>query len=1092
MSSMKQGPSGRTYWRSLDELAETPEFKTFLHREFPAGASELMEEDRRHFMKVMGASMALAGLGMTGCRRWPEEHILPYSERPEGTMPGVPDFYATIMEVEGIATGQLVTSYNGRPTKIDGNPDHSGSGGASSRYGQATILDLYDPDRSRDPRNGFGEKRLRTTWKKWDKWSGEHFEALRTNRGEGFWILSEGTSSPSIRMQQARLREQFPEATWVTWDPLADTNSLAGLESAFGGRFRPQYKIDNAKFMLSLDCDFLGMHPDMLVMACDWAAGRQPDHGSISRLIVVEPGLTATGSSADDRFGMRSADIVVLAARIAAKMTGNAALAAPFENSGVETPFLDVLVENIEAHPGESVVLPGPSQPPIVHHLAALINEASGSAGRTVSYTRLPSDVMQTASIEALASAMHDGTVDTLLMLGGNPSYNMPADLGFREALGKVAHSIHLSYEDNETSQQSEWHLNRAHALECWGDGRAWDGTYGICQPLILPLFDGRSPLEILAQVTASDTTAGFELVRQTFNTLKPEAGASLGFDPEWRATLHSGALKDSASVKEAPKVRRAGLDSMVTDAANALPGHDGVMLEFRGSYSVYDGRWANNGWLQELPDPMTRLTWDNAVIIGPSTADTLGVATGDMITITVGGVSIEAAALVQTGQAPMTASLAVGYGRRFAGRVCSGAGFDVYPLRTTDALWSRGGAAIVPTGETYPLATVQDHFAIDSVGGQGIAERLPVLFREASIETYNENPNFVKNQEHAAHGLSLWESQQFDGAQYRWGMAIDLNSCTGCGACVIACQAENNIPVVGKDQVLRGREMHWLRCDRYFRFKETSPGEYDVDQPASVAFQPVSCQQCENAPCEQVCPVAATVHSMDGLNVMVYNRCVGTRYCSNNCPYKVRRFNYFDYFRREPLRSTGFLQVQPDYYVRRQSGGDPLRRMQFNPEVTVRMRGVMEKCNFCTSRIQAAKIKAKNAWVKLPEAAKAKAKRIVIPDGSINSACAQACTNDCIVFGDLMDPEAKVSKMHANSRSYELLGELHIKPRNRYLARLNNPIEGERFPEDHEGHGHGHGDHGHDGHDGHDDHGHGHYGGHAKVELRVMGGRLA
>ena len=1064
MSSLKQGPTGRTYWRSLDELSETPEFKTFLHREFPSGASELMEEDRRHFMKVMGASMALAGLGMAGCRRWPEQHILPYAKRPEGTAPGMSDAYATIMEVDGVATGQLVTSYNGRPTKIEGNPDHPGSLGASSRYGQATVLGLYDMDRSRDLRTGSGEKRLRATWKKWDAFAAPHFDALRGTQGEGFWILSEATSSPSVIAQQSQMRTQFPKATWVTWDPLADTNSAAGLDAAFGSRFRAQYDLSRAKFILSFDSDFLGMHPDMLMLSRGWAAGRKPDHGTMSRMIAVEAGLTITGASADDRYAMPSSHMVVLAARVAAAMTGNASLAAPFADSGIDTPQVDVLVENLKANTGASAVLAGPSQPPVVHHLVAVINDAAGNGGRTVSYTRQASDAMQTGSIEDLATAMDAGDVGTLLILGGNPSFDAPADLEFAKGLSKVGTSIHLSLCENETSQTCTWHLNRAHELECWGDGRAWNGAYSVCQPLILPLFDGRSPLELLAQVTASDTTAGFDLVRRTFNTVKGEGDTTLGFDPSWRATLHTGVLKDSDATREAPKARTASLASSAAKAAEAIKARGGgIELEFRGSYSVYDGRWANNGWLQELPDPITRLTWDNAVILGPSTADSLKVTTGDMVNVTVDGTTVEAAALVQTGQAAGTATLALGYGRRFAGQVCSGAGFDFYPLRTAGNLWSRSGATISGTGVTYPLATVQDHFAIDSVGGQGTAERLPVLFREASIETYDANPHFVSDLDHAPHGLSLWQAQQFDGAEYRWGMAIDLNSCSGCGACVVACQAENNIPIVGKDQILRGREMHWLRIDRYFRFKEVTPGHYDTDHPSSVALQPVTCQQCENAPCEQVCPVAATVHTADGLNVMVYNRCVGTRYCSNNCPYKVRRFNYFDYFRREPLRSTGFLQVQPDYYVLRQSGGDPLRRMQFNPEVTVRMRGVMEKCTFCTQRIQAAKIATKNEWVKQPEAAKARAKRIVIPDGTITPACAQSCANDCIVFGDLMDPDARVTKLHANNRAYELLGELHVKPRNRYLARLNNPVGGERFPEDHSGgHGGGHdGDHG-------------------------------
>ncbi|MBM44112.1 MAG: molybdopterin oxidoreductase [Phycisphaerae bacterium] len=1063
MPPMKHEDSGRSYWRSLDELADTPEFKTFMHREFPAGASELMEDDRRSFLKIMGASIALAGVGLTGCRRWPEQMVLPYAERPEGSAPGMADAYATIMELGGVATGTLVTSYNGRPTKIEGNPDHPGSHGATTRYMQASILDLYDPDRSRTPKIAGEEKRTSATWDEWDSFSATHFDALRSSGGAGFWILSEATRSPSIEAQQAELRSQFPKATWVTWEPLQNANEAEGLTEAFGIRVRPVHDLTKARLIVSFDSDFLNVNPDVLNMSGGWAAGRRPDHGSMSRMLMVESGLSVTGSTADDRWAMPSSRIPVLVARVAANVLGNASIAEPFKDSGVETPDADLIADQLKGAAGTGAILAGPSQPPFVHRLVAMMNDALGNAGTTVSYIRENAESIRTASINDLASGMNAGGVETLLILGGNPAYDAPADLQFAQGLSKVKVSIHLADQDNETSNLCTWHLNRSHPLESWGDARAWDGTYSVQQPLILPLFEGRSSIELLAQVNARSSRAGFDLVRASFNTVNGTSAMGSSFDPAWRGTLHAGVLAGSASRTESLKVRGGGLSSGAQALAGTIKaGGKGIELCFTSDSSVYDGRFANNGWLQELPDPVTRLTWDNAVLLGPSTAKDLGVGTGDMVTISTGDASVEAAVLVQTGTATGTATLALGYGRRFAGRICSGAGFDFYPLRRSDAMWFQQGASITRSSGTYPLATVQDHFAIDSVGGKGTAARLPVLYREASIETFNHDPDFVRSGDHAAHGLSLWQAQQFDGAQYRWGMAIDLNTCSACSACVVACQAENNIPIVGKDQVLRGREMHWLRIDRYYRFEETSPGHYNSDQPLSVAYQPVTCQHCENAPCEQVCPVAATVHSSDGLNVMVYNRCVGTRYCSNNCPYKVRRFNYFDYFRREPLRETGLLQVQPDYYVKLQSGGDPLRRMQFNPEVTVRMRGVMEKCTFCTQRIEAAKIKAKNAWVKKPEAEKAAAKRIIIPDGEITPACAQACANDAIVFGDLMDPDSRVSKLHADSRAYELLGELHVKPRNRYLARLSNSIQGERFPQDHSG-GHGHSTHGHE-----------------------------
>ena len=1067
MSSMNHRDTGRTYWRSLDELSDTPEFRTFMHREFPAGASELMEEDRRSFLKVMGASLAFAGIGLTGCRRWPEQEILPYAERPEGTAPGVADEFATMMELGGFALGQVVTGYNGRPTKIEGNTQHPGSLGGTTSYGQATVLDLYDPDRSREPKQLRDANRIRQNWAAWDEFAASHFDALRASGGEGFWILSEATRSPSIEAQQVELRSQFPKATWVTYEPLANTNEADGLEAAFGTKVRPIYDLAKADLIVAFDSDLLGQHPDVISLSSGWAHGRKPDHGTMSRMLVVEPSLSATGALADNRWAMTSSAIGVLVARVAAIVLNDDAIAAPFTECGIDTPQADVIAEQMVSFKGAGAFMAGPAQPAWVHRLVATMNDALGNAGTTVNYIRESADAMRTASITELSEAMDAGTVSTLVMLGGNPVYDAPADLKFADKLAGVPTSIHLAAYDNETSSRCTWHLNRAHQLECWGDGRSVDGTYSVQQPLILPLFDSRSPLEVLAQINASDTTAGFDHVRRTFNGLTGSPGMAETFDPKWRATLHSGVLKGSAASLEAPKTRRNGLADGGVALAKSLPAAGSLEFSFVGDTSVYDGRFANNGWLQELPDPITRLTWDNAVIISPALARREGLATGDLINVQTDQGTVEAPVLVQTGQAEHALTLALGYGRAFPGRVCTGAGFDFYPLRTSTSPWFTIGTVSRGSG-TYPLATVQDHFAVDSIGGKGTQERLPVLYREGSIETFNKNPRFVADHDHSIHSLSLWQEEQFDGAKYRWGSAVDLNLCTGCGACVVACQAENNIPVVGKDQVLRGREMHWLRIDRYFRFKETSPGVYESDQPASVALQPVTCQHCENAPCEQVCPVAATVHSTDGLNVMVYNRCIGTRYCSNNCPYKVRRFNYFDYFRRDPLRETGLLQVNPDYYVKLQSGGDPLRRMQFNPEVTVRMRGVMEKCTWCVQRIEAAKIKAKNEWVKQSEAEKAKSKRVSIPDGTIQPACVQVCPTDGITFGDLMDPDSKVSKMHADPRAYEMLGELNIHTRTRYLARLSNPIEGERFPEDHGGHGHGHG-HGHDDH--HDSH---------------------
>jgi len=1047
------GPKGRTYWRSLDEVADTPEFRTFMHREFPTGASELLDgTDRRGFLKLMGASMALAGAGLTGCRRWPKQHIAPYAARPEGTMPGNATQYASIVEVGGIATGILATTYDGRPTKLEGNPEHPGSLGALTGQQQAMILDLYDPDRSRGvlERPGQAAQAANADWASFEKWWSAHASSLGT--GKGLWFIAEPTGSPSVRRMQRAVRGAFPDAVWVTWNPIESAES-AGLDAAMGGHLRPIYDLSKADVVVSLDSDFLCSHGDALNLSRGWAAKRTPDHGHMSRVLIVEPGLSVTGCNADDRWPMRAADVSATAGHMAAAITGNSALAP----AGTAHEAVTTLVEQLQHARGRSVVIAGRGQPAAVHHLAALMNEALGNTGSTVNYVRVPQPELDTADMAAFTAAANAGTVDTAVLIGVNPVYDAPADLQFATALKAVKHSVSLSSHDDETSRACHWHLPKAHALESWGDGTAWDGTVSIQQPMILPLFGGRSTVELLAVIGGEPVTAGFEIVRRTFQELTGKAitpdGDVAPYDANWRGALHAGVLSGSTSVMETPPVRR---------SVAALPAAKvGLELNLTPSYSIGDGRFANNGWLQELPDPITKLTWDNAVLMHKSDAADAGVGDGDNVTVQVGGGTATGPVIVQPGQAKGTVSIALGWGRSFPGRVNSGTGFDAYLLRASNAMWSRSGVTVQAAGGSTKLARTQDHFAIDSVGGKGTQERLPVLFREGSLDTFNHDPKFSQHMGHSMGQLSLWQESQFEGSNYAWAMSIDLSKCIGCGDCVVACQAENNIPIVGKHQVLMGREMHWLRIDRYYRFKSDGHGDYDVANPGTIAMQPMMCQHCENAPCEQVCPVAATVHTTDGLNAMIYNRCVGTRYCSNNCPYKVRRFNFFDYFRRDPLRDTGMLQVQPDYYIRKQSGSDPLRRMQFNPDVSVRMRGVMEKCTWCTQRIESAKIKARNAWVKMPEADKAKAKRVVIPDGTITPACAQTCATDAIVFGDLMDPTSRVSQLHTDDRSYGLLDELNVKPRNKYLAMLSNPTSGERYPEDHGGHAaHAHEDH--------------------------------
>ena len=1040
MSSIKGKLAGRDYWRSLDELADTEEFREFLYREFPAGATDMVDSaDRRQFLRIMGASFALAGLSLGGCRRWPKETIVPFAHRPEGRTPGAPTSYATSMEHGGVAGGLLVTSFDGRPTKIEGNPEHPMNRGATDAWAQASVLELYDPDRSRHIMRREGLQRERATRDELHGWTRTHFDGLA---GSGLAFLAEASDSPSMLDMRTRLLKRFGGASWYEYEPINHDNENAGTEAAFGAPWRPQYRFDQAKIIVSLDADFLSTPPTMVRNTRQFADGRRirgPD-GSMSRLYVLESAFTLTGANADTRLIVRSADVAPIAAHLAARLVPEVAppagtRTATLKTLGIDRAAMDAMVHDLEHHKGEGLVVAGPRQPAEVHVLAHLINDRLGNIGKTVSYTALPDARSSTNSITALVREMTAGNVTTLVILGGDPVYNAPADLDIRGLLdSNTITTVHLSLYDNETSQHCTWHVPRAHYLESWGDARSWDGTWSVVQPLIEPLMGGRSAIELLAMITDDQVTAGYDIVRRTMS----ESARRTDFESLWRRTLHDGFLAGSAATLQARKVARgAGATAAETIWQQWTPAREGTFeLVFVADMKVSDGRYANNGWLQELPDPMTKLTWDNAVLMGVDAAEGLRLESGDMVRITHGGREIAAAVLVMPGQHPGSVTLSLGYGQSL-GAISEGAGFNFYLLRATDGMGFATGATIDPVGGSYTLAVTQQHHAIDSVAGRGTQERLPSLFREATLDEYRKNPGFANDSHHTGvhvpHRLSLWEESNLDGAQYAWAMSIDLNACTGCGACIVACQAENNIPIVGKDQVKRGREMHWLRVDRYFKGQNPAA-------PDAAVMQPVPCMMCENAPCEQVCPVAATTHDKDGLNVMIYNRCVGTRYCSNNCPYKVRKFNYFDYAKRRPVRETGLLHVQPDYYTRPQTDTNPLRQLQFNPEVTIRSRGVMEKCTYCVQRISAAKISAKNAWVKLSPEAKDRDRRVTVPDDSFTTACAQACPAQAIVFGDKNDPASGVTARFANERTYQMLEELNTKPRTRYQARIRNP----------------------------------------------------
>ncbi|MBN1344777.1 MAG: TAT-variant-translocated molybdopterin oxidoreductase [Phycisphaerae bacterium] len=1005
MPPMSGDNPNKTYWRSLDDLAETPEARALIEQEFPGGAWDRLDRaSRRQFLKVMGASLALAG--MAGCR-WPKEQIVPYAYRPEGRTPGQPQRYATAMDLDGVATGLLVTSYDGRPIKIEGNPNHPFSLGAAGPIHQASILDLYDPDRSRTVVRREAGQEIKQGWDPFDAFANELFSELRKQNGKGLAVLSEAISSPSLVEMRQRLAKTMPEAKWYEYEPVSWDNEREGTKLAFGAAYRPHYRFDKAEIILCLDADPFMTHPAALRYARDFANGRRAHSGKMNRLYAVESVFSVTGAMADHRLRLRSDHVQALAIDLEIDLTRRGAMglrsvqnarkeAAPNDARKPVSNFVNALAEDLVRTNGKSLVLAGQRQPASVHERVHQINAALKNIGRTVTYSTdgqadRPSHM---SMITALAEDIRRGAITTLVILGGNPVFDAPADVGLADALKQVKTSIHLSLYDDETSVACSWHVPRAHYLESWSDARAYDGTLTIVQPLIQPLYGGRTPVEMLSTVLDARREKAYDVVRRTLARIKPSK------DPEraWRQTLHEGLVEGTRWPTQNPRVHPPKQKTLVpsTQPGESARHNSPEEIVFTQDHSVYDGRFANNGWLQEWPDPMTKLTWDNTATLSPATAQALGVATGDKINLTLSGRSLAMPVYVMPGLADGSVAVALGYGRTRCGRVGDGVGFDAYQLRTTKTPGFAIGAKIERLAQPgkYPLASTQDQHPITPVGQESKRRRLGKLILEADLSEYKANPDLFQHAAHHPPLESLWTEHKY--GPHRWAMAIDLSACIGCGACALACQAENNVPVVGKQQVANGRVMHWIRVDRYFAG--------DTDSPR-VVHQPVTCMHCENAPCEQVCPVAATVHDHEGLNVMVYNRCVGTRYCSNNCPFKVRRFNFFNY-------RTGMTDTQ---------------KMLMNPEVTVRSRGVMEKCSFCVQRILAVKVQARND-------------RRPIRDGEIVPACAQTCPTQAIVFGDLADEKSQVAKLQKDKRAYRMLAELNIKPRTAYLARLRNP----------------------------------------------------
>ncbi len=968
--------TGPGYWRSLEELANSEQFQEYLHSEFPSQANDLTDPvGRRQFLRLMGASLALAGV--SACTKQPPEQIVPYVRAPEEIVPGRPLFFATSILLGGIATGVLVESHMGRPTKVEGNPEHPASLGATDVFAQASILGLYDPDRSQTIAQA-GDIR---SWSAFLDALRVEVEARRPVRGRGIRILTETITSPTLGRQLLDLLEEFPEAVWHQYEPAGRDHVRQGARLAFGTVVDTRFAIDKARVILSLGSDLLCSGPGSVRYARDFAARRRVRGTStaMNRLYVAESTPTNTGSKADHRLRLRPREFEAFALSLAAA-TGVPGITAPPLDPGVRA-WLGVAVKDLLANRGAGIVAVGDEQPSSVHALAHAVNQALGNDGITVIHTDPVevSPIDQTQSLRDLVADMNAGRVEVLLILGGNPVYNSPSDQRFGDGLTQVGFSAHLSLYEDETSARCTWHIPEAHVLESWGDARAFDGTVSILQPLIAPLYGGRSAHEVLGAMSKAPGRAPRALVHDYW--VKQAAGMGV-VDTEafWRRSVRDGVVAGTAfpaHAVTAGEMRVPGTQPLTTPSD--------LEVIFRADPTVHDGRFANNGWLQELPKPFTKLTWDNTIQVSPATAARHGIRNEDVVELHSFRRSVTGPVWIVPGQADNTVVVHLGYGRTRAGHVANHIGFSAYDIRTSASPWTSGDAALVATRSQYRLASTQLHHNME---GRAIV-------REATIDEYSKNPGVLRAEEPAPpRSLTLYPQHEYKG--YAWGMAVDLNACTGCNACVVACQAENNVPVVGKEQVSKGREMHWIRIDTYFK---------DPVEDPEALHQPVMCQQCENAPCELVCPVGATVHSDEGLNDMVYNRCVGTRYCSNNCPYKVRRFNFLLY----------------------QDWVTPSLKMARNPDVTVRSRGVMEKCTYCVQRINHAKIHAEEEGR-------------LVRDGDITTACEAVCPAQAIVFGNINDPDSRVSKLRAEPLTYSLLGELNTRPRTTYLGALRNP----------------------------------------------------
>lgn len=1133
--------SGPRLWRSLEEFYHDPQFEAMAQREFPAGASEIGEETRRDFLKIMGASLALAGAAaIPGCRR-PDHKIMPYSrDVPEETIPGQPLFFATAWaRPGGGAEGLLVETHEGRPTKIEGNPLHPLNRGKSSAWAQASILGMYDPDRLKWPtfqgRGGGGPSD--PNWGNFVAWARETLAKFDADRGRGLAFIVDKKRSPSRDAMRDRILSKWPEATWVAWDAVETDGAKRGTSVAFGAPMRRICDLSKARVIVSIDDDFTCSGPTSLADARSLAATRRVEKSTdtMSRLYVVETAYTGTGASADHRVRLAPSRIpafaVALARAVLARVGGDAELRAALEsivdpepdafndlprNESYSGTFIEAVADDLVEHRREAVILVGASQPSQIHALMAAVNAALGSAGTVVGYLRMDSQdgrreesSSPSEQLRALAGRMRAGEIDTLVCVHTNPLYDAPGDLDFADAFGHVPNTVTLSVESTETAAASTWSLDGAHYLEQWGDVEASDGTISPVQPMIAPLYGSRSDLEFYAILLGEDHPNGYEIVRGVWQKQLGVEGEA--FEKVWKRSLHDGVLANTTQRAVAPVVdAREVAGHLRTLTLHASPTRGSMDVAFFPG-KMYDGRFANCGWLQELPEMATRVAWQGPACVSPATAEALGLEPegdtknvfthkepkGRNVTITVGGRSVQMPLWVMPGMPDDTILLPLGYGRTVCGHVGTGVGVNVSAVRESGSpAWLRGATIAAATGSTL-IPCTQAHWTME--GRTGVFRSMDLKWWKHYAAEFEALPNqrHVKRdpmytdkaeelnlaemmdasvRSHSPPNYGIYDNPfnkgagsdgRFDaepGSVYsqrpQWGMTIDLSTCTGCGVCTIACQAENNIPIVGPREVAKGREMAWIRVDRYYVSDVVTGTGHDLNDPSAMLHQPVACVQCENAPCETVCPVNATVHGPEGINYMVYNRCIGTRYCANNCPYKVRRFNFFDY---APAKYNGTYIGQgilPQAGQRNANLVPPrlrekvneIQKMQMNPDVTVRSRGVMEKCTYCIQRINQARVESRLKGLDH------------IPDGFFQVACQQACPSDAISFGDLLDPAAGVRSLRHSQRSYLLLGFINTRPRTSHLISVRNPNEKliarsrvEFDPLEHFSHGGGH-----------------------------------